>query len=617
MPGIIGHIGHPNRERIGAAANKIRHVPDLEAWFFEPVPEVVLAQVSKTRWQRSDDWCDDHSCGVAVLIHGAVFAATPQPRRLNAETIVADFLRDGTDCVDAYDGSFVIVIVDRRGGVVHVINDRLGSQSVYWIERDGELWFGPETKAVLAASATPRAFSQAGIINFLTVGYNLADETLFEGVSCLFPGSVLSCPLAGSGSRQTRYWKLRFAPRQELRSRPEAEQALHDAILDGHRLYLSDEPQDYQLLLSGGMDSRCILGALGELSALPSSALNWGLRQDIPYSDASIATRLAEMFNVPLSFFAYDTDALLENASDWAYVTELVTDNIGWYAEGTPALRTFYDRSANFSFTGDEAWGWVGYATNELESRAATFPPRLPDLLRGCMRAEAIPAAGERYDHTLNKITDACENDDWTDRKDFLYLHGRVSRFNCSLAYYREFATQHRRPFLTKGVLDVVSGLPAEFRVHKNLFISMLRRFYPDIMQVPPNFVSSLPDWMHDLRTKPGLRELFLGLLDPRTIEQTALAEFLDPHAVATLATEFFSAPSTPLERDVSATARFVNRIRGQLQVKPWYRALAEPAKKLRRGGGEPPDRVKPIDILRRISLLVLLEQQKGRLGTS
>ena len=100
-----------------------------------------------------------------------------------------------------------------------------------------------------------------------------------------------------------------------------------------------------------------------------------------------------------------------------------------------------------------------------------------------------------------------CHDTDWTDRKDFFYVHARVARFILALGYQRRQALEQRRPYLTRGVLDVVKRLPAEFRVYKNLYLTMLQRYLPKAARAPYPSVNSLPDWNYDPheRTAQGL----------------------------------------------------------------------------------------------------------------
>jgi hypothetical protein len=58
------------------------------------------------------------------------------------------------------------------------------------------------------------------------------------------------------------------------------------------------------------------------------------------------------------------------------YLSELTTDNFGWFAEGAGFLSAFYDASTDVTLVGDEAWEWRGYVANEMETGAAVFPAR-------------------------------------------------------------------------------------------------------------------------------------------------------------------------------------------------------------------------------------------------
>lgn len=216
----------------------------------------------------------------------------------------------------------------------------------------------PEAKAVLTATGISAEFSEHGLVNFLVAGYNLADFTLFKNIHFLQPGSLLTYVLDSKTLLEKRLWKIEYEPDSTLRKRSNAEEALFESILKAHKLFLSDKPDNYELFLSGGLDSRGILGTLDKLDALPARTLCWGLRKDIPYSDAFTAEQVANIFNVPFSFHSYDTDGFPEIAEEWAYISELANDNFGWYSEGFSALKGFYNTNAEFSFIGDEVWGW-------------------------------------------------------------------------------------------------------------------------------------------------------------------------------------------------------------------------------------------------------------------
>jgi hypothetical protein len=58
--------------------------------------------------------------------------------------------------------------------------------------------------------------------------------------------------------------------------------------------------------------------------------VSWGLGEGIPRSDVSLARQLAGAFGVPFVFIPYTSDAFVENAARWCYLSELANDNFGW-----------------------------------------------------------------------------------------------------------------------------------------------------------------------------------------------------------------------------------------------------------------------------------------------
>jgi hypothetical protein len=105
----------------------------------------------------------------------------------------------------------------------------------------------------------------------------------------------------------------------QAHDRRDAEDALLQSIKHAHRLLLSDQPT-FQILLSGGADSRGILATCCLLGVLPAKAISWGLLQDAPRSDAAIAKSLAERCGGAAGLHRYSRETFIENCEQWAYV---------------------------------------------------------------------------------------------------------------------------------------------------------------------------------------------------------------------------------------------------------------------------------------------------------
>jgi hypothetical protein len=430
-------------------------------------------------------------------------------------------------------------------------------------------------------------------------------------VHALEPASCLSVDLGTLDYTHSRYWNLDFRPDPALRRRRDAERTLYDTILRSHRLIVCDDPPSHEVLLSGGLDSRGALAFFDAIGRPPAAAFTWGLRDDIPASDAYVARAIADFYRVPFRFLRYDTDAFVANAREWCYVSELANDNIGWYAEGQPVLSSVYRTGAAFTVAGDVVWDAGGFAFNDYEVRVNSVPPFLAPELVHCLRPDMRDACVDMYDRALDGVLAGCQSDDLTDRKDYLYFYARMARFILSLGYYRELAVEVRRPFLTRAAVELHRCLRQGHRVEKNLYVHMMERRFPQLMRIGEQSVLSLPDWEYDLRARAPLRDFFLRYLDTERVASSALAAFIDPTALADLRDAYFTAAPTPISRVGPSRS---GRLRAR--VAPFVRRhrRIDRISRLIRGGARIPAR-SAFDFLRCVALVTLLEEQLSRLG--
>ena len=602
MPGLVGLVGvraSPGTAQAAAAA--LRHFPAYPARTAALAPTVAVAQV----WRRADlsatDWAIERDA--AVLVNGAVLEQGPAPRRVNARTLLDRYLERGTLEPRRLDGAFVLMIADLRRGAVTVCNDRIGTLPLYYVQTGDTVAFAPEAKALFAALGRAPVLSRTGIVNFLACGYCLDDTTLFEEIRFLTPGSALEIDVASAQCAVRRYWQIHYAPAKELTRRSAAEAALYDATRKAHELTVSDLPHGADLLLSGGWDSRGILAFLDAIGRPPRTAIAWGRTKDVPHSDPFIAESLARRYGVPFEFRAYDTDALPEHAGTWCHRLELGNDNIGCLAEGGSLLLEHYATSADVTLVGDEAWGWSGHPRTERAAREAVLPATLGREVLGCLKPAVREECRSLYEAQIDRVLAPCGNDHPADRRDFLYLHGRVARFIFALGYYKELVVEIRRPFLLAGVLDVMAAIPHRLRAEKNLYISMIARHFPEAAAFPLRRAESLPAWSYDLRMKPAVRDFFLDLLDESRLPDE-VAALLDLDAFGELKRSFFDArppaPSTRRARG-SIGKHLPLRLRQRIRATGLY-----PGAHLERGAYPARGR---LDLLRCVALLSLLER--------
>lgn len=600
MPGVVGTVSKHHSPDLSRVFDALTHFSWLTA---EEVVSQANTRVGVVRRNhiRSDvDYFSDEHSKVEVVLYG--FASDSQTmRKLTAKEILSYCDKANNRLADV-DGSFVILIRDPENSQVRLINDRLGSLPMYYQHNDSQFVFAPEAKGVLA-SLEQVTFDLAGVASFLTTGYCLGQQTLFESVCVLSPGSELTLDLHNWSLNEKHYWTLNYRADPNLDTRSNAEETLWEALLDSMKCSTIDAPDRMAVMLSGGWDSRGMLPLMKEIGGEFHVAKSWGYLDGVALSDVSLAREMAEQYSLPFDFVQYGSSTFVDNADEWCIISELMNDNFGWYAEGPTTLRNDYDKSIDCMFVGDEVWGWGTDVVSDDEVRAAVFPPRFPDTVKSILTPSIAEACELSYEATIEKIMARCQNDSPNDRKDFLYLYGRVARFIFSVGYYKEHGTPLRRPFFGKHALDVIQGLPPKHRIFKSVYRSMLKRRAPRLASVPVATVSSLPDWEFDLRNNDRLRSYFASLLDLKRIADGPCGEFLQPDSVAQIATREMSKQVLPVKRQRAFLRDVVgNAVRSNPVGRYLNRKLRPNVVKNSEAG--------QFRVLRRVALLTLLAEQ-------
>src|SRR3954463_6882758 len=71
--------------------------------------------------------------------------------RSDAEVLVHGYEEWGTGLLQRLDGQFAFAIYDRNRETVFLARDRFGVRPLYYAQRNGDLYFGSEIKAILAS----------------------------------------------------------------------------------------------------------------------------------------------------------------------------------------------------------------------------------------------------------------------------------------------------------------------------------------------------------------------------------------------------------------------------------------------------------------------------------
>src|SRR6266481_55936 len=111
--------------------------------------------------------------------------------RSDTEVIVHGYKEWGTGVFNRLNGMFGLAVWDVENRRLVVARDAMGIKMVYYRLADGQLTFGSEIRAVLAAETSAPEVDPIALNLFLRFRYTPSPFTIFQGIRKLAPGTML------------------------------------------------------------------------------------------------------------------------------------------------------------------------------------------------------------------------------------------------------------------------------------------------------------------------------------------------------------------------------------------------------------------------------------------
>lgn len=457
-----------------------------------------------------------HEAGVSVLIEGYLTQVTGQPSPPSAAAVLALYLESGLNCLPALRGSYTGLILDSRDNTAHLFNDRHASRPLYYRQdADRSLLAGPEVAALARAVPPLQEIDPVAVCEFLIFASYYNDRTLFPTIKKLPPASVMS--LGPDSMAIRRYWHIRIEPDKDPGNEDEwVKEALTLFNQSTHRL-LANRERPF-LYLSGGLDSRMILGGLRE-NGFRIPAVTYGTEEG---DDAPIARQLAQHCGLPFTYLPISTANPEDHFVDAALRADCRAETVD-----TPSLGLMQDQLAETYdqfIQGDKSYyGYHAATPDEALIQAGVFSfafaNRLGDLLDPAFFRHACGS----IEHTLRDVRSAGRNLDAQDLRDKVYFEQRLfNRQNAfSAANLRRF--EQARPWLDEDLVDCLFAMPGTLRSGNALAKKMLQKAHPDLAAIPFAHKDSIPQaqtYRQSIPANPSLAEFiriqFHRQLDPR-----------------------------------------------------------------------------------------------------
>ncbi|MFL5892913.1 MAG: asparagine synthase (glutamine-hydrolyzing), partial [Solirubrobacterales bacterium] len=321
MCGIVGKLsvsGSADEVLLERMCAAIEHRgPDSRGSFLEPGVALGIQRLRVIDLERGDQPIANEDGSVIVIQNGEIYNYRELRDDLEArghrfsthsdtEVIVHLYEDYGDACVEHLRGMFALAVWDRSRRRLLLARDRLGKKPLFYAQRDGELWFGSEARAILEDPAIPRDIDPAAIDAFLQFQYVPSPASAFRALRKLPPAHVLVWK--DGRLRTSRYWTLSFSPDDEYGSEEEMKERIRSELLEATRLRLrSDVPLG--AFLSGGVDSSAVVAAMAQTMSTPVKTFSIGF--DVAsFDETEHAREIAGLFGTDHEEFRVQPEAL-------------------------------------------------------------------------------------------------------------------------------------------------------------------------------------------------------------------------------------------------------------------------------------------------------------------
>lgn len=534
MSGIFGIANPANGEAVDAylkkAQSQMSYRPwyQSKSWLAQDVP-VGLGQLGIGLLNSQPEPIISHDQRYVLFFCGEVYnraslradverAGYPPDDSSDEALVLSLFYTYNSSFPGRIDGVFFVALYDTHAHQLLLANDRFG-QYPHYIYRNGQtLVFAPEVKGILAASFVPRRLNLTAVAEYVRFQQLLEEKTFHEDIT-LFPyGTTAYFNLRDGSWRCERYWDWdHITQRPNIRFEEAVEEG--GRLLDAAVKRYSAGPLRPGVFLSGGLDSRTIVGLMPPLDPPPVTA-NFGQTnsRDVYYA-FQIAQAVGSRhfwFDMPNGEWVLENLdlhlALTEGFHSWIHMhgiqmlpklRDVMDVNLTGWDGGTlmgdsdsigPMYNQPVDKWALVEecfYRFNQSYTWPG--VSEASERAIYHPRLAPELIGRAF--DSFAASFDRY---------------WAQYPrhyagEYFYLVNHCLRMTQQMVNIGRSHLEFRFPFWDYQLIDFIYSLPPEIRGDKVLFRHIITRRTPKLARIPYDKQEFLPTVQEPLHTFQAL----------------------------------------------------------------------------------------------------------------
>lgn len=505
MPGIVGLVTTSYRDLaadLAEMAERMKHRP----WYREdrhvdPAGGIALSRITLGFVNKAKQPVVNEDHSLLGMMEGEIYDYAERRRELgafcrtesHAELLLRGYESKGQAYFRELHGTFVAAIWDARARRLIVVNDRFGMKPLYYAKLPGRLLFASEIKALLADAEISRKSDPRGIAEYFAFGQLLGETTLFEAIRHLPAAGWLTYDVAEDKLSVESYWRLN-ARSVSISTSDHLDRI--DAAFKKAVDRRVENTQHLGLSLSGGLDSRSILGVLEP--GTPITTVSMGVDGSM---DHACAQRMASLFGCRHRSYYLTTEFLtdfekhlrwLVHITDGHYQSQCVTvPTLPLYRElGIEVLLRGHagellHMNKAYSYSLDQhalsirnenvLEGWLYQhlrAFVSTDGAGSLFGKTFPDMecvsrqsLHDCLRESAY------LEPTVHRV--------W-----HLFLTQRLRRETALSMVEFGSLVETRLPFLDNDLVEALLAAPPELKLGDRIQTHILSRRMPGFVRV-------------------------------------------------------------------------------------------------------------------------------------
>jgi len=446
----------------------------------------------------------DEQGEVCVLMDGELFnrrflrgrldQRSAKPSTPNdAELILNLYKNEGTGLFPELNGAFTVAIWNKLTNELVLANDRLGLYPLYFVDTGTSFAFAAGVRALMRFPGVSQRVDPTAIAEFLTFDHVLGQRSFLRDVELLPQGSILT--FRDGKLEQSRYWRPCFREEHPIFDEQEYIERCVELMRQAVRRQMSDN-HSTGLLLSGGLDSRMLLGLLaGNEKDSPITTFTFGIPG---CDDARFAKEASRLAGATHYFFELKPNWMLEMASECVRITDGMGNLVNMHVIATLEQEAQYAQVLYKGFLGDAMFGfgmrpryWADYseadrmhvhmeAYRDYDVLTFDFPVH-SHLFTDSFLKQVGTGILDDYRRVMNES----QTENLSDQRIYIDFTQRVPRMTLNGVEGVRSRAAVRLPYADNDLVEFSLQIPPGLRLGRDLMVNAFIQTLPEYAQIP------------------------------------------------------------------------------------------------------------------------------------